>query len=274
MTPPPKHRPGASLGLDCRTAFQRIAHECIAEMRRRKNAARTGDVDAIHRMRIALTKLRSARKFFAAMTRDDSWPKLKLEIRWINSVLGAARDSDVATGYSASSRASRKLIKKHVTESHRLLTRALSSQRYQRLIPALAGWIDAGPWVTEQDTDARMQRMRPLADYAKQRLAQWKKKLGSKADKLSTERQRHLVRIDAKRFRYMSETLNIMGVRESGKQARARRAAARVQSALGDLRDIRRFHRVFASPPRDRRSEQRRRAKLLREAAKSLRTLA
>ena len=265
--------------LDCRRAFQQIARECLVELRHREAAARRGDAEAIHRMRIALTKLRSARKFFAAMTRDAGWPGLKREIRWLNAALGAARDSDVAAGQSKamsirSAPATREIVSRHVTHSHRRLTRALHSKRYHRFAAALARWIEAGPWVTEPAAAARQRRMRPLADHGRRQLARWKKRLSQKADRLSNEKQRHRLRIEAKRFRYMSEALKRLGVPESGGQASARKAAARVQNALGDLRDIRRFRRKYARRHPDRRSDRRRKKKLLREATKALRRLA
>jgi CHAD domain-containing protein len=149
----------------------------------------------------------------------------------------------------------------------------LSSPRYKRFIAALLHWIEAGPWVAGQAAAARKRRMQPLAEFGAVRLAGWRKQLGGEADKLSTEKQRHRVRIETKRYRYMSEALKTLGVPESDKQARARKAAERVQSILGDLRDVRRFRRKYAQRSPDHHAH-RRNEKLLQEAAKLLRQLA
>jgi CHAD domain-containing protein len=264
---------------DCHRAFQHIARQCLADLNHHEAAARRGDAEAIHHIRIELTKLLSARKFFATMTRDASWQELKREIRWLNSELGAARDSDVAAG-NAEAKSVRSVpgtletIRRQVAKSHRRLTHALSSKRYQRLAATLSRWIEKGPWVTKQTAAARKRRMRSLADYATRRLAYWKKHLKWKGKGLWKEKKRHRLRLEAKRYRYMGEALKMIGLPESGEQARARKAAARVQGALGDLRDLRRFQRMYAKRHPVRLLDQPRKKKLIREAAKALRRLA
>ena len=71
----------------CQSAFQQIARQCVASVRRHHAAACLGNPEAIHQIRIALTKLHAARKFFATMTRDAAWPKLKEELGWLNEAL-------------------------------------------------------------------------------------------------------------------------------------------------------------------------------------------
>ena len=50
-----------------------------------RRAAIAGDPSAIHKMRIELTKLRAMVRFFSPMMNDEAWPRLKKELRWLNS---------------------------------------------------------------------------------------------------------------------------------------------------------------------------------------------
>ena len=81
--------------LTCATAFRRLATGCLAEIAANQHAAALGQVDAVHRMRVGITRLRAAVSFFAPMTADKVWPELKDELRWLNRALGSARDVDV-----------------------------------------------------------------------------------------------------------------------------------------------------------------------------------
>ena len=87
-------------GLECTTAFRKIAQDCVDGIKAHHGSACAGDAEAVHRIRIAITWLRAAVSFFAPMALDAEWPRLKHEIKWLNASLGAARDSDVLTAYA------------------------------------------------------------------------------------------------------------------------------------------------------------------------------
>src|SRR5437660_7360616 len=86
---------GQPVALTCAAAVRRLATGCLAEIAVNQHAAGLGKVDAIHRMRVGITRLRAAVSFFAPMTADTAWPELKEELRWLNRALGSARDVDV-----------------------------------------------------------------------------------------------------------------------------------------------------------------------------------
>jgi inorganic triphosphatase YgiF len=87
-------------GLDCATAFQTIAPDSVAGIRERHTGACAGDAEAVHQIRVDITRLRAAVAFFAPVAADADWRRLKKEISWLNASLGAARDSDVMTDYA------------------------------------------------------------------------------------------------------------------------------------------------------------------------------
>ena len=94
----------AAVDLDCATAFQKISRNCVAGIATHHESACAGDAEAVHQIRVAITRLRAAVSFFAPIAADEEWLRLKREIAWLNVWLGAARDSDVMTEYSGRSR--------------------------------------------------------------------------------------------------------------------------------------------------------------------------
>ena len=242
--------------LDCATAFQRIARDCTARIAAHHSSACAGDTEAVHQIRVAITRLRAAVSFFAPMTVDAEWLRLKKEIAWLNISLGAARDTDVVMGYAGRKRYRRwtqGLIGQNLDErrkrDHRRLVRCLRSRRFQRLIEELSGWIGRGPWLVAWEEAARRKPAARLKIYSAHRLDRWHKRLIRQGRHLATidTSRRHRLRIKAKRFRYMLEALtNIVPVGDRGEFRQMHKAAKGLQRALGDLRDLRRFGRLGA----------------------------
>lgn len=259
----------------CQDAFQQIARGCLRSVRQHRATACRGHPEAIHQIRIALTRLRAARKFFAAMTRDAVWPKLKIDIRWLNAALGAARDDDVTTACASTVEDSRLAVKDDTqlagatARSHRQLATALRSARCDRLLAGLARWIDKGPWLTTTAPAAARRRTRSLADYAPQHLERWQRHLARKtAHGLGHGRRLHRLRIAAKRYRYMREALTAIGLPESRAERRSREAAHSAQHALGELRDLARL-RKWQPAKRAARNYTRQKKRLLHKATKA-----
>jgi CHAD domain-containing protein len=243
-------------GLDCAGAFQRIARDCAARIAAHHSSACGGDVEAVHQIRVAITWLRSAVSFFAPITVDAEWRRLKKEIAWLNISLGAARDTDVVVGYAGRKRYrgwSQGLIGQNLDErrkrDHHRLVRCLRSRRFQRLIEDLSGWIGRGAWFVAWKEAARRKPAAPLAAYSARRLDRWHKRLVRQGRHLATmdSSRRHRLRIKAKRLRYMFEALtNIVRVGDPAEFRQMHKAAKGLQRALGDLRDLRRFGRLGA----------------------------
>jgi CHAD domain-containing protein len=247
--------------LDCATAFQAIAGDCAAKIAAHHSSACAGDAEAVHQIRVAMTRLRAAVSFFAPMTADAEWLGLKKEIAWLNGPLGAARDTDVVVGYAdrkryrawAQSMIGPNLEQRRVRD-HRQLVRGLRSQRFQSLIEQLSGWIGRGPWVVAWQRAARRKPAASLRTYSEHKLDRWRKRLIRKGRDLGTmdAAHRHRLRIKAKRFRYMLEALaQIVPVRDQGEFRRMHGSAKRLQRALGDHRDLERFGRLGPPPPED-----------------------
>ena len=242
--------------LDCATAFQKIAQDCVAIIKAHHSSACAGDAEAVHQIRIAITRLRAAVAFFAPIVVDAEWLRLKREIAWLNTWLGAARDSDVVVDYArrkqyrawAQSMIGKRLDQRRM-QDHRRLVRCLRSARLQRLIATLAGWIKQGPWLA---CWARRKDAERLEAYCARELNRWRERLIRKGRRLKTlgASRRHRLRIKVKRFRYMLEALTeIVALRGRGEFRHVHRPSKRLQRALGDHRDLRRFVSLAALSP-------------------------
>ena len=176
-----RHKASEAAGLDCATAFQKMTLECVADIKAHHSSACAGDAEAVHQIRVAITRLRAAVAFFAPIVVDAEWLRLKKEIAWLNGPLGAARDSDVVMEYARRKRYRAwaqgmigERLDQRQMQDHRRLVRCLRSARTQRLVAAMAGWIRQGPWLARYKRRKRRggsaillrARTRPLARTA------------------------------------------------------------------------------------------------------------
>ncbi|WGD54924.1 CHAD domain-containing protein [Bradyrhizobium sp. CB1650] len=229
------------------TAFRIIARRHLDAVLAQHDGTCRGDPDALHQIRIALTHLRTAIRFFSPMVGDAVRPEVLAELKWLNSQLGLVRDLDVAiervvaaSGDELAVIAELQSWDEKRAESHRLLARALQSARYRRLIEQTSGWIESGPWSTRRSKEAFRRRRCALADHAAVQLAQWHKTLLKKArrlGKLSAEK-RHKLRILNKRLTYSIESLEDLFCDSSlTKQKSILKQLRKAQRSLGQLND-------------------------------------
>jgi CHAD domain-containing protein len=253
-----RRKVSAATGLDCATAFQKIALGCVASIKAHHSSACAGDAEAVHQIRVAITRLRAAVAFFAPVAIDAEWLRLKTEIAWLNTSLGAARDSDVVVDYARRKRYRTwaqlmigERLDRRQMQDHRQLVRCLRSARVQRLVAAMAGWVKQGPWLARWEGRAHRNDAEPLEAYCESELNRWRERLIRKGRQLETldASRRHRLRIRIKRFRYMLEALTeTVPVRRRGGFRHVHRPAKRLQRALGDLRDLKRFAGLAVPP--------------------------
>ena len=174
--------------LDCAAAFQKIAFDCVARVKAGHGGVLAGNPEAVHQMRVALTRLRAAVSFFAPMTADAKWRHLKKEIAWLNASLGAARDSDVLVAYARrrrfrawAQRRTNQGLDKCQARDHRRLVRRLDSQRFQSLMEAMTDWIKRGPWLRRWERNSLGKPAKPLKAYSERELNRWRQRLILKA---------------------------------------------------------------------------------------------
>src|SRR2546421_10512559 len=153
--PSPATHPVSQLNatMTCDTVFRVIARRCLEDMTKNHEATCKGGPRALHRMRIALTHLRTGILFFSPMLAHSQQTKITDELKWLNAELGAVRDLDVAierlTQLNKEQRqaiSQYSLWKQKSVHSRRKLAQVLGSLRYRRLIKNVSNWIKNGRW--------------------------------------------------------------------------------------------------------------------------------
>ncbi|PJG54198.1 hypothetical protein CVM73_15365 [Bradyrhizobium forestalis] len=246
-----------SPGMACDTAFRIIARRHLDAVLAQHDGTCRGDPDALHQIRIALTHLRTAIRFFSPMVDDALRPNVWAELKWLNGQLGMVRDLDVAiervvaeSGDELAVVAELQHWDEKRAESHRLLARALQSARYRRLVEQTSTWIDSGPWSTRRSKEAIRLRRRTLADHATERLTEWETTLLKKARKLKRldVDKRHKLRLLNKRMTYSTESLaDLFSDGAATKHKSILKQLRKAQRSLGQLNDDARGQALAAS---------------------------
>lgn len=242
-TPP---RPQLTRTTGCDTAFRMIAGRCIGDLTANHAATCRGDPIALHRMRIALTQLRTAISFFSPMVADSQRTRIRHELKWLNAHLGAVRDLDVAVvrlgdrPKATAASAGLSTLQREARHGHTRLARTLRSAKCWRLINDTSTWIANGSWSTQKGNGAERVRALPIAAFSSHKLAQWKHKLVKKSRKLMEmgTRRRHRLRLRNKKLSYSVEFFKELFPGEiRSRQKRALKYLRRAQKSLGQLND-------------------------------------
>jgi CHAD domain-containing protein len=230
--------------MACDTAFRVVARRCLENLTANHEATYRGDPGALHQMRIALTRLRTAILFFSPMVDDPKRALIRDELKWLNAQLGSVRDLDVAierlkaAGKEAMSDYEHWNQKR--ADSHRHLARALRSARYRRLIESIFGWVENGPWSIKEGKQAAQQRAIPIAAYSARKLTRWEEKILKRRRKLLKmgTKKRHRLRLMNKKLCYSIEAFeDLFPDKQFSKQQASLKYLRKAQKSLGQLND-------------------------------------
>ena len=230
--------------MACDTAFRIVARRHLEDLTANHAATSGGDPVALHQMRIAVTRLRTAIWFFSPMVVDTEQPRIKDELKWLNTHLGVVRDLDVATEQVDKRRPQAKAehgawaVKRD--DGHRHLAQALRSARYRRLIKITSDWIENGPWSIGKGKRTTKQRACPIATYGAGKLARWRHKLLRKSRKLPEmdANKRHRLRLLNKKLCYSIEFFeDLVPGKGFSRQRAALKYLRQAQKSLGQLND-------------------------------------
>ena len=220
--------------------------EQLAEMKRLDPQVRQDLPDSVHKMRVAMRRLRSAMATFRPLLDREVSEPLRDELKWVSHVLGDARDAEVmhqrlqalVTAEPVElvlggvvRRIDAELGRRYREARDRSLD-ALCSDRYLALIDSLDAFVNNPPWTDDA--------VEPVKDVLPRRMHKDWKRLRRRVDaaeaasKPDRDVRLHEARKAAKRARYAAESLEPV----YGKPAkRFARAAKKVQSALGEHQD-------------------------------------
>lgn len=224
-------------------AFMTIARSCLHQLLANRPALLdAGDPEAIHQMRVALRRLRSALKVFRPVLPVPCPEPLVAEMRWLLGALGPARDGDVFLSeilgpVIADHPGERSLaqVERHWREvrdrDFKAACQAVVDPRYTVLLLRLGHWIETLDWGGSDGGRVVAFARRTL----NKRLKRLAKAAGRSLLDLSAE-QRHQVRILGKQLRYGGDFLASLF---PGPRTQAfLTALAELQDHLGQLNDI------------------------------------
>ncbi len=219
----------------------------ITEILTHDAGVRREEHDALHGMRSAVRRTRSALAIYRPLFDKRAVTRLQDELRWIGRILGRPRDAEVMRarilanlGELPEEQASgpvRGQIEHELGASYdagyRRALAALDSSRYFRLLGALEAFRDHPPAKPKARRNARKASAR-LVDRAIARLEKSGRKASKAAAGPKQDKALHKVRKDAKRLRHGAETITPL----HGKPARKlRKSSHRLQEILGDHQD-------------------------------------
>ncbi len=247
-------------GASAADAFRTIAHACLRHMRLNEAVLlERRDAGALHQMRVAIRRLRSAFSLFGDLVEDAQGERLQAELKRMTEPLGRARNLDVFLSTTLPAERERhpdevgllgleRQLEEARTKAYAEVEALITSEAWRALLLDLIGWINAGPWLRDRSGDRPVRRDEPARDFAERELDRRRrqvKKRGRRLDRLSPE-ARHRVRIAAKKLRYGAEFFaGLYPGRKAGRRHAAfAKALSGLQDQLGALNDIATAHEV------------------------------
>ncbi|HSO91305.1 MAG TPA: CYTH and CHAD domain-containing protein [Arthrobacter sp.] len=203
--------------------------------------------DAVHQLRVAARRIRSALATFGKLADRDVTRSLRSELQWLAGSVGEARDNEVMRARLLDligaeppelllGPVARQIEEHFEIAAHNARTKglaALKSARYFRLLDALDMFL-AEPPLTETAGKEALPTVGRLVSKQRKRLKKEVLALDAGSDSPATEAALHEVRKSAKRLRYAAEAAApILGKRATT----VARAAEEIQESLGDHHD-------------------------------------
>lgn len=221
--------------------------EQVRRIRAMDAPVREDAADAVHRMRVATRRLRSALATFAPLVRADVTRPLGDELRWLAAELGAVRDAEVlrtrvraalaaedgdAHPPGAAATADAELGVLH-RDAHVGLLAVLDGPRYAALVSGLDELV-ARPPLTGRAAEPAGTVLPGLVGHSYARVRRLVKQAAATSDGAEREELLHDARKAAKRARYAAEAVSPVFGADADAFAGAMEG---VQEALGEHQD-------------------------------------
>ncbi|MFY9290217.1 MAG: CHAD domain-containing protein [Methylorubrum rhodinum] len=254
--------PGTTAG----EGFAAVARSCLRHLRLNEAVfLENRDPEALHQIRVALRRLRSAFTLFRpVLAADPRAVTLRDEIKRVTEPFGRARNLDVFLDETLAPEIERRpeeaglhdlraLLGAERERAYAAVLAILDGAAWRGLVIDCVAWIEAGPWRGPAGTPEGDRAAKNFAADVLERLRRRIKQRGRHLDRLEAE-ERHRVRIEAKKLRYGAEFFAGLYAhrRKDRKRHKAFVAAlAELQDHLGALNDIATAHEIGAglAPP-------------------------
>lgn len=230
-------------------AFQTIAANCLGQiLANRPGLAERKETESLHQMRVGLRRLDSALDLFA-----DFFPlpkDLQTELDWLSKLLGAARDWDVLQKSTFPKLADfigqeesglpeiATAISDRAEEKYNAAVVAVDSDRYRQLMQKFEDWLQHRDRRIAANARKSKQSVARVPGFANAVLSHAQRRLLKRGKKLrdAPPKERHKVRIAAKKARYAVEFFEALLAKKAAK--RYVKSLASLQDVLGNLNDI------------------------------------
>ena len=205
--------------MSVEAALQEIGRACLAHLLHNEAAALEKQPEGVHQMRVAVRRMRSAISSFKQMLPAADRRRISSELGWLVDVLGSARNLDVfaiellqparvALSDEAGIADLAAALDGARWAAYDRVAQAIHSERHAAEMLRLSHWFEARAWRKEPAETAALLAA-PIGDIAPRLLdRRWRnlRKRGKGFRRL-TARQRHKLRIAAKKLRYTIELL-------------------------------------------------------------------
>lgn len=226
-------------------AFQAICRAALAQIAANGLILRRGadSPDAVHQLRVAVRRLRSAMSTFKPLVTGEALEVLKAELKWLAGACDEARNLDVflQETYRPAAQGAAAIhgladlgqaLESARGKAHARARGAAASTRFRLLLLDLHAWIETGDWLAATPDGGG-----PAEAFAISALGARRRKLAKRGRGLMelTDGERHQVRIQAKKLRYAAEAFRPL-LKDKAARKLIKKTKA-LQSALGALND-------------------------------------
>lgn len=212
-----------------------IVMSCLQHFRWNEGiVAKERNPEALHQLRVAMRRLRSAFDLFRPVLRKSRrFRLLSDDLRWASRTLGEARNLDVFLMLLERGSMADEQVERQREESYDRVVAMLGSPRFLGMMLTLVRWLFIGKWRERAACQV------PLGRFATRRLQkEWVRLADERSLSAMREKQRHRFRLRTKKFRYALEfvrSLNL-GAKREAKPFHAGLEA--LQEELGQLNDM------------------------------------
>ncbi|MBL8929685.1 MAG: CYTH and CHAD domain-containing protein [Kineosporiaceae bacterium] len=242
VAPPPQFGPATAVGV----VLAYLAGE-VCHLQENDPLVRVDAEDAVHQMRVASRRLRSALATFRPLFDRSVTDPIRVELQWIGAELGSARDVEVIRDHLVQAVTAEPAALQHgpvvkrirstmaarYKQAHTHGVAQLSSERYYALLDSLDALV-ATPPLAEDAGGREVEYLLKLVRRTWKRIEDLHDQLELTDDRHERDVHLHEVRKAAKRARYAGEALAPTFGKSASDYASA---MSSIQSSLGDHQD-------------------------------------
>jgi len=258
--PPPLTRPPSFIfaaDAAVETMLQEMGRRCLWHVVHNEPAALADIPEAVHQMRVALRRLRSALSAVKPMLSGEHYAWANRELKSLAAALSAPRNWDVfdeellrpvidAVPDEKDLRGLAGLVERERRTAYQTAKKVIDAPESTATILRLSRWFEARGWRDQPVSEQSAQLMWPIGDVAPalvaRRFRQAKKR--SRKFKSLSSADRHRLRISLKKLRY---TIELLACLFDKQEVRGYLSALKsMQDDLGYVSDVRMAHALVA----------------------------